>query len=1374
MRFQNNHGAPARFLLCRLSALAFLICLLTGTANATIRMVSADDNRITFEVEIEGHRFTPSAYAEGTEDLSVPGFGTFSGPGAPALPGRTFLVAIPPNHTYSLSYSVLESEALGSHRITPVPFSVVERDDNGLPTASVEYRFDPEAYDAGGASFGVSAGPEGRMRFQRVLPVRVVPVTYDPASGNTILATRIRIDISLRRDRAGTPAAAPVVESGTWERIYSRTLVNPVRAREWRTRPSAPAVRFDEKAYAAAAGPLVKLAVRANTLHRVRASGVIAKGFPPGTPVGQLHVFKRYYDETSMSEQVTDVAFKVVEDAAGIAGEFDGNDVLIFYGQRLMDDPLQGDDREKFSDHNIYWLGATGGPVMNEKVVSAAPVRPDTATVSFPVTAYFEEDHYFVEETPPGVRDFNYFNNYFNSDFTQPFTIGAVDQSSTFRLRARLMGVAFARPGVDPPDRFIQVSLLNGFGTTALPDVNVPNKDIVDYDSGPISAATLASGLNRVRIDGVNPGALAMVMNYFSIEYDSPFRTVGNVLEFNTSTLTGVQGITVVGLNRSDVMLFDISDPYAPEHCVLSASNFTDVGNGYALSFGGTFTANDRFVVTPLDRIHEITGTDIIADEPSTLIGNPLENGIDALVVAHADYVSEMQRWVSYRRAQGYRVMLADVQDVYDEFSGGVPNARAIRRLTDRLFRMGGLSYLLLVGDASEDQKRVHSDSAPNFVPTESFSERVVSTFFNEDEVVTTDKWYGMLTGEDIIYGNPSPITDYFQDVIVGRLPAGNQNELRIMLDKIFEFESPEAGDFWRRRMIRLADDEWSGGNLVCDRNEPFQSAEEQSAQIIENSLPGGFDVVRFFLQDRISHPSGVICPGVSVWSQCQVTRADASPVLRSELNQGATFVSINAHMNRFQICHEWLFTSYVTALGERTPDPDRLQNQDKPFIVFGMGCHMSDYAVHRESVRTAQNPPNGDCLSEELMILDGKGAVAVYASTGFEYLSENLNYTRAITEMFFETPPSAPVAPDNRRQVRWILGEVMAMAEIDNLQRFPGFSGLGSRGQAKRYHILGDPMLHIDAGPPRFDVTVDGNPVESGDVVFAGSLQDTIDVRAVVSDELAIEGLRLTIDGVDETSAMTVTPLVDQGFDAARRYEVTFKHRVRPETYDIVLEAQQAPDTTGTGYHMAAQFVLKVQLDVELTVDGRPIVQGDFCPANGDFVFRLGFPVEIDPALIRAEVDGDAVTDLALTHPSAQETKVWLASFTRNLGAGAHRVSVFVDNREFAYSVNVGNQYGLRDLFAYPNPYVKDTYFVFNNDVEITNGSIEIFTTSGKRIASLDIPSEARQVGQNAVYWNGRTASGGTVANGVYLYVVKVQQGNRSSTHRGKLVQAR
>jgi flagellar hook assembly protein FlgD len=103
-----------------------------------------------------------------------------------------------------------------------------------------------------------------------------------------------------------------------------------------------------------------------------------------------------------------------------------------------------------------------------------------------------------------------------------------------------------------------------------------------------------------------------------------------------------------------------------------------------------------------------------------------------------------------------------------------------------------------------------------------------------------------------------------------------------------------------------------------------------------------------------------------------------------------------------------------------------------------------------------------------------------------------------------------------------------------------------------------------------------------------------------------------------------------------------------------------------------------------------------------------------------------------------------------------------------------VSSTVGLRNVFNYPNPFTEATQFVYDTDVEIESGTIDVFTVSGKKIVRLDIPRHASMPGQNAVTWDGRDAAGDNIANGVYLYVIRVKQRGQESLIRGKMAHIR
>jgi FlgD Ig-like domain/Peptidase family C25 len=428
------------------------------------------------------------------------------------------------------------------------------------------------------------------------------------------------------------------------------------------------------------------------------------------------------------------------------------------------------------------------------------------------------------------------------------------------------------------------------------------------------------------------------------------------------------------------------------------------------------------------------------------------------------------------------------------------------------------------------------------------------------------------------------------------------------------------------------------------------------------------------------------------------------------------------------------------------------------------MGCHFSEYAINRELAPAlqAQIAPNGDCFAEQYLFQDERGAVDTYGSSGFEYLDANADYMNTLASVWFYQAPYDTML--NQTNAEWKFGQLMYLVEAQMAT-----TSTAQADAVERYHILGDPLLQIDAGPPAFDVTVNGRVAHSGDVVNTGGERDSIRVVATVTDENAIHKFSLEIDGKDVSDSLTVVRLSDPDLPHARQYRVSFHHLLMARTYDIVLRAFQAPDTIAGQYHMAAEFRLKVESSVAVSVNGRTIESGAAVPADGDYRVDLAFPVFIPQSAINLSIDDVAITDAQYAHPSPEDSLAWIITFRKKLDAGRHHMLITAQGNEFRYQLVVSESTGLENVINYPNPFAADgTRFLYTNEVEIEEGTIDIFTVSGKKVRRLDIPSSARLPGQNTVYWDGRDASGGALANGVYLYVINVHQRSGSATVRG------
>ena len=1335
---------------------------------APASVLSSSSGSVVFRVDLDPWTVSASPALEGTDRLTVPRFIRRGNPGEPSRPARKFLVGLPAEGAWTLSWRVLESAPLGQRRLLePVPYPQARPDPDLGVIATQRYEIDPAVYDRFRGPPVVSADDAAWIRRQRVLPVWVEPLTYDPATGQGVLATSIEVTVTFRggvdggEGDAGRQPPRPAAEKDEWEHVFSRLLVNAGQAREWR-RPSTVRPQMLQRAEALTpTGTLVRIMVKNTGIHRVTADALVAAGYPPNQPITSLHLFKRGYDDDTFSETVTNVAYAIDEHPSGTQDVFEGQDAIVFYAIRLGEDVAQEDPEENLSDHNVYWLGTTSGPVMADRTLQPGFLSDDTANAWFSITRRFADDTWFREETPEGISDFYYHNPAYLLAVDFPFEMEAVRPSSSVSLLAELHGAFRGET------RSMEVRLDNAQANVVLnPDLRVDNTSVVDFQSN-IPAAAFVAGLNTFHFHRVDKNDKTQVqLNWLEVSYQALYRARGDMLAFDTASLTGDTSITVTGLgsDTGQLWLFDVSDPFAPVKCLLSSGLFADYGGSIALTFRDAIASKKQYILVPEGRMIDVPAGDIALDAASAIIGDPAEAGVDVLVVSHKDFLDGLQGWLRYRRAQGYRMLAVDVEDVFDEFNGGVPSPRGIDRFVRHFFELGNASYVVLVGDGSEDHKQVHADSGPDFIPSHSRSEYVYAPF-NRDEVVTLDKEFVKLPG-------PGGVVDDYPDLVIGRIPVGEATELQKVLNKLYRYERPQMTDTWRRRMIVLADDAWSGdpwNSCYSSAERGFEIGQEMSAAVMESAYPNGFDVVRFYMSDYTEpfhpeNPRNGYCEQI-MYDLRIYTRNEVTPLFMNELKQGATLVTMQAHMNRSLVTHEMVFTTLgggVPGSGG-TKDHLRIGNRDKPFVILGMGCHFSDYALHREfeATRLASNPPNGDAFAEQLLFQNREAAVGTYGSSGFEYLGQVNNFMNLFTSVWFYNAPYESIVETT--EGHWIFGQLMYLVEAEAV-------GIGQDKPVDRYHILGDPLLRIDAGPPLVEATVNGDSVQSGYTV--GATVDTIAVVARVADENVIEAFELWVDGEDRKGTLDITKIGDDNIPLSRTYEVRFTHLRQINEYDIVLRALQAADTTKGEFHIAAEFVIHVpsKAGLTLTVNGQPKSDGDTVPGRGDYRIELGLPDYISSSEIAITIDNEDVADQTFSHPSPTDTTTWIIEFSKILGDGWHELVVTVGTAQIdAIRLLVSSTVGLRSVINYPNPFTDGTHFVYYNDVEIENGTIDVFTVSGKKIIRLDIPPNSRGPGQNSVYWSGRDAVGDEIANGVYLYVIRVTQRGQDTTIHGK-----
>lgn len=199
---------------------------------------------------------------------------------------------------------------------------------------------------------------------------------------------------------------------------------------------------------------------------------------------------------------------------------------------------------------------------------------------------------------------------------------------------------------------------------------------------------------------------------------------------------------------------------------------------------------------------------------------------IDYLLVTNREMMGNAQRLADYHTEKsGFTTAVVPVDQIYNEYSSGSKDITAIRDfVSDLNNNKGGLKYLLILGDSSYDLKNKTSTNDNIVVSYVSeASNDFINTFITDDYFVMTNP-----QTDASLYNNDPTLP-------VGRLPASNLSEAKLLIDKTLAYynylpgQSSPFGE-WRMKLNFVADDD-------ADNNTPFHDL--LNAAIVKNFEEG-------------------------------------------------------------------------------------------------------------------------------------------------------------------------------------------------------------------------------------------------------------------------------------------------------------------------------------------------------------------------------------------------------------------------------------------------------------------------------------------------------------------------------------------------------
>lgn len=207
--------------------------------------------------------------------------------------------------------------------------------------------------------------------------------------------------------------------------------------------------------------------------------------------------------------------------------------------------------------------------------------------------------------------------------------------------------------------------------------------------------------------------------------------------------------------------------------------------------------------------------------------------GADAVLVTTPEFLPAMQKWITYRESQGYKIHTLIQNPNRDAavslFSGAspFPSPESIRDQIRAIHEKTPLSGILIVGDGAPlaGQSPDPNDplgSALGVIPAPRVGAKVI-TRFGPEKHIAADNWYADLD------------SDTFPDIPIGRIPARTPSQAADAVGKILYYEQVSPPGDWQRRAALVAG--MAGFSPVLDN-----VITDATRQILSKALPDEYD----------------------------------------------------------------------------------------------------------------------------------------------------------------------------------------------------------------------------------------------------------------------------------------------------------------------------------------------------------------------------------------------------------------------------------------------------------------------------------------------------------------------------------------------------
>ena len=1393
-----------------LKAVAILALLLLPAAAVraqVLRVVAADDRGVTLRLSLPAYRLSPPS-SDGRVELIVPGYAVTNLPGRAHLPYAQTLVALPPGA--AAVWRVVdagEEETRDGLRLALGARPVMEDGGDGFgPSPALEPV--PPILDGPWPASPVELSEPATVRRQRLVAVQVRPFRYDEATGRLWVRRSLTVRVDFRGAAADAGAAAPATDSH-WEPVFRSALANYEQGRRWREPQRAAAVApagglFGDRAalpvaLRAVAGfdesqPEVRVKVDTTGVYAFPFNDLAAQGYPAGVPVGEVSLHRHEYVGPADPPYVT-IELPIEVDDANANGVFDSGDAIVaFVANWVERSGVTSMVQRDWGDAEVVY--ATRIPGGAGRRLPTRPGWRDAASpalpASYPWTQRWERSFScfaFPIDTATADRFLwvPYFNYYSRPDSLR-FEIDHLDASRPVLFSTRLLGedngahVMFGQIKNGSSQVSTVVDSVTWYGKfLQVVSVTLPGTAVTEGRTNTL--ALWGKGLASPPDPATNYLCKAG-LDWYEATYWRSYTALKGYLAANSGDAASPYQVHATGFPSPAIRVYDVTDLVSPVRLTVDASHIVTAGGVSSLDFqDSTGSSPRRYVVfaspksLPAERYTPVTRRQLTA--PSGVR--------DYVIVVPEAFLPAVAPLVALRQAEGLGVAVAPLESVNDEFNGGRKSCWSIKRYLRYASEQWNTRFVVLVGDGSSDARNLLGTAGTDWVPVALIPGPVSSGALGL-EMIPADPWYGWCLDEA-----PACLSSVLiePDLYVGRLPVNSLQQAQDVVAKLVAYESFDSDETWRRRMVLLADDAYStttsfgvgGGTSYCYHSYEivFRLLNQAVQAVIADSSgltlaqPEVLDLRSFLTAPslyQVNGPGDTCRVGTSggLGEAEAMLRASFNPVLFKKLNDGVLWWNYQGHANAYVLSHEGFYHN----LGS-TQDRDNFMNDGKLFLFSAFSCHANAFADVSEA-----NPALGPSLGENMLTLPLRGAIASWASTGFEIVPSSGSYHLNVE--FARSLFSAPPHDDELgrevvdRGARVPLGEAIALTLLNYLPTVWQSSAESSVGLT--YNLLGDPATRLWVGPAQITVTANGQPVTNGEPVRLASGGDALHLEAELVSNVGIDTivvLRTDASGTTELSPSlyTLTPAFPDtavSGHGGRHYHLSYLTTLSTGQEAFTLRLTDR-------YGVRVSFDVVFEFRAQLFAGGVPIQANDVVAPDATLTLLVLSPGTLNPDSLRLEVDGASQSftyELARGDTSGRQYVLSWAHAPYADGEHAVRLEVpgglVLDSR-----FRVESRFALRDALAFPNPFDDElgTRFVFTLTGEApADVLVRVYTASGRRVYETRL--DGLPPGHHEIPWDGLDAEGQKLANGVYFYKLVAHGSSGTSAYDGRLVKLR